>query len=231
MKAWWEHIFGVVGLGLLTAGCYIGLFASPAAFGFGDSVRIMYVHVPTAWLALLAFTVAFVCALGWLFQSRWGWDAALESSIEVGTLMGALLLVQGSLWGRTTWGVYWDWDPRLTSSAVLVVSFLGIIALRGFVDDPDQRARWSSVATILAFVDVPIVYFSVKWWKTLHQPMSSSQTVDSVLLVPLGLNTLAFLCLGTWFMVRRWRVAYEDRMREVAPPVDAAPPLRTLEGT
>lgn len=230
MKTWWEHIFGVLGLGLLAVGSYIGLFESPAALGFGDSVRIMYVHVPTAWLALLAFTVAFVCALGWLFQSRWGWDAALEASIEVGTLMGALLLVQGSLWGRTTWGVYWDWDPRLTSSAVLVVSFLGIIALRGFVDDPDQRARWSAVATILAYVDVPIVYFSVKWWKTLHQPVSNTQSVDSVLLVPLGLNTFAFLFLGIWFLARRWRVAYEDRMREVAPPVEAGGPLRAAEG-
>jgi heme exporter protein C len=188
----------------------------------------MYVHVPAAWSTLLCFTAAFVCALGWLFRGRWGWDAALEATMEVGVVLGATLLALGSIWARPTWGVWWDWDPRLTSAAVMEVSFIGIIALRSFVDDPEQRARWSSVATILAYVDVPIVYFSVKWWKTLHQPFSSPQTVDSAMVLPLRINAFAFLFIAIWFVARRWRLAYAERRREVAPPPAVAPSLRVV---
>ena len=127
----------------------------------GDVQRIMYVHVPTAWNAMLALTFAFVCAVLSLWRGSWQWDTRLEAALEVGVVLSALLCMQGAIWAKPTWGVWWDWDPRLTTTAVMVFAFAGILALRQFVDDPVKRAIWSAVATIIAFVDVPIVYFSV----------------------------------------------------------------------
>src|SRR5262245_16403788 len=125
----------------------------------GDVQRIMYVHVPTAWNALLALTFAFVCAVVFLIRGGWQWDCRLEAAMEVGVVLSALLCCQGATWAKPTWGVWWDWDPRLTTTAVMVIAFAGILALRRFVDDPPRRAVWSSVAAIVAFVDVPRGYF------------------------------------------------------------------------
>ena len=135
----------------------------------GDVQRIMYVHVPTAWNAMLALTFAFACAVASLWRGGIAWDARLEAAIEVGVVLSALLCMQGAIWAKPTWGVWWDWDPRLTTTAVMVFAFGGILALRQFVDDPVKRATWSAVATVIAFADVPIVYFSVRWWNSLHQ--------------------------------------------------------------
>jgi heme exporter protein C len=145
---------GIVCLGI---GTYIGLFVAPPEELMGQVQRIMYVHVPTAWNALLAMTFAFVCAIVFLFNSDWKWDERMEAAIEVGVVLAFLLCCQGSIWAKPTWGVWWDWDPRLTTTAVLLFAFLGILALRKFVDDPVRRAIWSAVATIIAYVDVPIV--------------------------------------------------------------------------
>ena len=150
-----------------------GLFGAPAEQYMGEVQRIMYVHVPTAWNAMLVLTFAFACALAFLFTNRWTWDNHLEAALEVGVVFSVLLCAQGSMWAKPTWGVWWDWDPRLTTTAVMVFAFGGILALRAFVDDPVKRAVWSSVACIVAFADVPIVYFSVRWWKSLHQMQSS----------------------------------------------------------
>lgn len=218
MKFAWEHAVGIVGAVLLLIGSYIGLVIAPPDRFMGDVMRIMYVHVPAAWIALLCFTASFVAAIGWLFRATWGWDAALEATIEVGVVLAGLLLALGSIWARPTWGVWWDWDPRLTSVAVMELAFIGIIALRGFVDDAEQRARWSSVATIIAYANVPIVYFSVKWWKTLHQLQSSPETVDAYMVLPLRINAFAMLFIAIWFIARRWRVARIRRTSELFQP-------------
>lgn len=218
MKKNWELPIGLLGLLLFLVGCYDGLFIAPPERFMGDVYRIMFVHVPAAWAALLCFCAAFLAALGWLIRGSWAWDAALEATVEAGVVLGALLLALGSLWARPTWGVWWDWDPRLTSMAVLEIAFIGVIALRGFVDDPEQRARWSSVATILASINTPIVYFSVKWWKTLHQPMSSSDSVDPAMRIPLLINAFALMFIATWLCVRRWRIAMVERESELSGP-------------
>ena len=128
----------ILGLGIifLAIGSYIGLFVAPPEALMGQVQRIMYVHVPTAWNALLAMTFAFVCAIVFLFKSDWKWDARMEAAIEVGVVLAFLLCCQGAIWAKPTWGVWWDWDPRLTTTAVLLFAFLGILALRKFVDDP-----------------------------------------------------------------------------------------------
>src|SRR5579872_7045816 len=208
----------IVGALLLVAGSYYGLAISPPEEHMGDVQRILYVHVPTAWSALLVLTFAFVCAVAFLITGRWKWDHRLDASIEMAVVLCFLLSVQGSIWAKPTWGVWWDWDPRLTTTAVLIFAFAGILALRRFVDDPVKRAVWSAVATIIASVDVPIVYYSVRWWNSLHQMQSSPSTVSSQFYLPLRLNAFGILFLMTGFIMLRARIASQRIATELAPP-------------
>ncbi len=199
-------------------GSYWGLFIAPPEKFMGEVQRIMYVHVPTAWNWMLAVIFCLLTAVAFLFTNNLKWDARLDAGLEVGSLLAFLLCVQGSIWAKPTWGVWWDWDPRLTSVAVLLVAFLGVITLRRFVDDPRKRAIWSSVATIIAAVDLPIVYMSVKWWNSLHQAQSSPDTVSSVFYIPLRVNAFAILFLMTGFIMLRARIASMRLAHEIAPP-------------
>jgi heme exporter protein C len=212
------YIFLALGILCLLVGSYIGLFVAPPEHFMGNVQRIMYVHVPTAWNAMLAMTFAGICAIAFLFTNDWKWDARMEGGIEVGVLLAFLLCCQGAIWAKPTWNVWWDWDPRLTTTAVLLFAFLGILALRRFVDDPVKRAVWSSVATIIAYVDVPIVYFSVKWWNSLHQLQSSPATVSKAFHLPLRLNAFGVLFVMTAFIMLRARIASLRLEQELAPP-------------
>ena len=186
---------------------------------------------PTAWVGLLTYLVAFIAAIGALATGRAAWDAMVEASVEVGLLLNVLLLVQGSLWAKPTWGVYWTWDPRLTTCAIMVVAFGVVLGLRKQIDEPARRLTISSAATIVAFVNVPIVYLSVKWWRTLHQPYSSPETVDSAMVTPLRIAAFGMLFLATGFVVRRWRQVSERLSIEVQAPdlPDAPRPLHVEE--
>jgi heme exporter protein C len=212
------YLIGLGGL-LLLFGSYRGLAVAPPETFMGDVQRIMYVHVPTAWNGMLALTFAFVCAVAFLFGGRWKWDDRMEAAIEVGVVLSTLLCIQGSIWARPTWGVWWDWDPRLTTTAVLVFLFAGILALRRFVDDPVKRATWSAVATIIASADVPIVYYSVRWWNSLHQVQSTPSTVSSVFHLPLRVNAFGVLFLMIGLITLRTRLAALRRRGEMAPPL------------
>ncbi len=215
----WEHWIGMLGLLLLIAGQYSGLFVSPPEREMGEIVRILYVHVPAAWLTMVTFTIAFVAALGHISTGRAGWDWLVEACCEVGVLLNLLLLMLGSIFARPTWGVWWDWDPRLTSSAVMMLTFIGVLVLRSAVDDSDRRALWSSVATIVAYVNIPVTYFSVRWWRSLHQVQSSPDTVSDMMVGILRLNAFAFLFITIWFLARRWRIAKKLAAAETAPPL------------
>jgi heme exporter protein C len=218
------YALGALGVLLLLWGSYWGLFAAPREAYMGDVQRIMYVHVPTAWNALLALTFAFACALASLFRGGWRWDARLEAAMEVGVVLSILLCMQGATWAKPTWGVWWDWDPRLTTTAVMVFAFAGILALRHFVDDPVKRAVWSAVATIVAYVDVPIVYFSVKWWNSLHQLQSTPQTVSKAFHWPLRINAFGILFLMSAMIALRAKTAALRLQGELAPPLPRAEP-------
>ncbi len=207
-----------IAVAFLVLGTYFGLFVAPPEQFMGEVQRIMYVHVPTAWNALLAMTFAFACAIFYLFNGDWKWDALMEGSIEVGVILAFLLCCQGAIWAKPTWGVWWDWDPRLTTTAVLLFAFLGILALRKFVEDPVKRGVWSSVATIIAYVDVPIVYFSVRWWNSLHQLQSNPNTVSKPFWIPLRANAFGILFLMTAFILLRARVSKLRLEHELAPP-------------
>jgi len=217
--------FGVL---LLLAGSTWGLAFAPREMHMGDVQRIMYVHVPTAWNAMLVLTFAFGCALMFLFRGGWQWDSRMEAAVEGGVVLSVLLCMQGATWAKPTWGVWWDWDPRLTTTAVLVFLFAGVLALRRFVDDPVKRATWSAVAVIIASADVPIVYYSVRWWNSLHQLQSSPQTVSTAFHWPLRINAFGVLFLMIGLISMRTRAA-ELRLRgELAPPLPEPSPTSGL---
>ena len=223
--------FALMGLGavLLCIGSYLGLFVAPSESYMGDVYRIMYVHVPTAWNTMLAFTFAFGAALAFLIKGEFKWDARLEAAVEVGVMMAGLLCLQGSIWAKPTWGVWWDWDPRLTTTAVMFFAFVGILALRRFVEDPVKRATWSAVATIVAYADVPIVYFSVRWWNSLHQMQSSPETVSRAFLIPLRTNAFGVLFLMAGLITVRTRIAALRLRQEMAPPLPEPAPALAAE--
>jgi heme exporter protein C len=212
------YVLLTIGVLLLLAGSYIGLAVAPAEQYMGNVQRIMYVHVPTAWNWMLAILFSFGSAIVFLFKNDLKWDNRLEGGLEVGTLLAFLLCCQGAIWAKPTWGVWWDWDPRLTTTAVLLFASLGILALRKFVEDPVKRAVWSSVATIIASVDLPIVYYSVKWWNSLHQQQSSPETVSSQFHVPLRVNAFGILFLMIAFIMIRTRIAAYRMQHELAAP-------------
>lgn len=224
----WDRASLVLGLLLLVTGHGLGLFWAPPEAMMGDVGRILYVHVPTAWVALVTFLVAFVAAIGSLWSGRLRWDAAVESAAEVGVLLNGLLLVQGSIWARPTWGVWWSWDPRLTTTAVMMISFAVVLLLRRVIDEPGRRQVVSGVATIVAFVNVPIVYMSVKWWRTLHQPMSSPETVDSMMVLPLRIAAFGMLFLAIGMMGLRGRIALRA-LRDEAEAPELPPERARLE--
>lgn len=214
----WPFVVAGLGFLLLLGGSIWGLCYAPREVYMGEVQRIMYVHVPTAWNAMLVLTFAFACALVSLLRGGWAWDARLEAAVEAGVVMSALICIQGSIWARPTWGVWWDWDPRLTTTAVLLFAFGGILALREFVDDPVKRAVWSAVAVVIAYVDVPLVYFSVRWWNSLHQLQSTPETVSRAFHWPLRVNAFGVLFLMTGVIALRARVALLRRESELAPP-------------
>jgi heme exporter protein C len=222
-----EHLLLLVGLTLFGIGSYLGLVEAPPERYMGEVGRILYIHVPTAWIGLLTFTLAFVFAILILWLRELRWDDALVGLLEVGVVFASMLLIQGSIWAKPTWGVFWTWDPRLTTSAIMLVSFLGVLALRAFVKDPPRRARWTAVGTIIAFIDVPIVYFSIKWWRTLHQPFSSPETVASSMVWPMRINAVALLAIAAWLVIRRARLA---RARRRALETAAPAPSNLMAG-
>jgi heme exporter protein C len=205
---------GIGGLVLLLIGSIMGLFYAPAERHMGDVARIIYVHVPTAWVAMVCFTIAFVLAIVSLWKGSERADARMTGAVEVGVVLNGLLLLQGMLWGKPTWGVWWDWDVRLTTSLVMFLLFAGILALRSFIDEPVRRANWSAVATIVAFVDVPLVYFCVRWWRSLHQVQSSPETIDPAMVLPLRINAFAMLFLALWLIHQRASLELTRRARE-----------------
>ena len=205
-------LWGVIVLAALIGGQLYGFLESPPDRDMGNLQKIMYVHVPAAWAAFIAFFVVFVASIVYLWTGRPKHDLIAASAAEVGALLTALTLALGSIWGRPTWGVWWTWDPRLTSTAVLLVVFVGYLALRSFTDDYERRARWSAVVGVLGFLNVPVVYLSVRWWRSIHQVQSSPSTVDTTFAWGLRINAIAFLLLMIYFIRERYRAAAMEHL-------------------
>ncbi len=212
-------VFGGIGLAMLAVGQYLGLFWSPPEAEMKEVGRILYVHVPAAWVAMMTFTISFLSGLGFLFTGRRAYDWMVESSCEVGVVLTALLITLGSIFARNTWGVWWSWDPRLTASAVMLVSYVGILFLRSVVSDPDRRAMLSAAATVISFINVPIVYFVVRYLPSLHQMQSTPETVDNSMVFVLRTNSFAFMFLAVFFLGLRYQIAKRRGLGELPEPL------------
>jgi heme exporter protein C len=211
-------------LGWLTA-AMLGL-GLVAAFGYapreatqGNVQRIMYLHVPSVLTAYLAFALVLVGSVGYLATRRVAWDRLAAAAGELGVLFTGLTIVSGSIWGKPTWGTWWTWDARLTSTAVLFLVYAGYLLLRGMVEEPEQRARYAAVVGIIGAANIPIVHFSVTWWRALHQPATIlgpqpapiAPSIKAALLV----NVVAFALLFLYFLGRRLEIA---RLEDEAAP-------------
>ena len=209
------RILGLIAPVALIAAQAFGILSSPPDRDMGHLQKIMYVHVPAAWNAFIAFFIVFVASVRYLWTKEERHDLLAASAAEAGAVLTALTLMLGSIWGRPTWGVWWTWDARLTSTAVLLMIFVSYLALRAFTDDPERRARWSAAVGIFGALNVPIVYMSVRWWRTIHQVQSSPSTVDPAYAWGLRLNAIAVLLLLIYFVAKRYEIARIERLVEV----------------
>ncbi len=180
---------------LIGAGLYLALFVSPADYQQGDSVRIMYVHVPSAWMAMFIYTVIAAASASSLIWRHPLADLVAKASSPIGACFTFLALATGSLWGKPMWGAWWVWDARLTSVLVLFFLYLGHMALMGAFDNAARGARAAAILALVGFVNVPIIKFSVEWWSTLHQP-SSVLRLDGPSIHPSMLWPLLAMGLG-----------------------------------
>jgi heme exporter protein C len=194
---------------LFSLGLYLGLVASPADYQQGETVRMMYVHVPSAWMALFCYTgLAAACAVALIWKHPLA-ELAAKATAPIGASFTFLALVTGSLWGKPMWGAWWVWDARLTSMLVLLFLYLGYMALNNAFDDPGRGAKSSSILALVGFVNVPIIKFSVDWWNTLHQPASvvkmDGPAIHSSILAPLLVMSVAFTTYYLWVLLIRIR--------------------------
>jgi heme exporter protein C len=201
-------------LGAMTAivlfcGLYLSLFVAPADYQQGDSVRIMFLHVPCAWIALSCYTFMTLASFGTLVFRHPLADVAAKACAPIGAVFTFVCLVTGSLWGKPMWGAWWVWDARLTSVLILFIMYLGLIALWTALEDFTRAARSVAVLTIAGFINIPIIKFSVNWWNTLHQPASvlrlEGPAIHSSLLTPLLVMAFAFTLLFIVLLLLRMR--------------------------
>ncbi len=184
---------------LLGIGLYLSLFVAPPDYQQGETVRIMFVHVPAAWLAMFGYMLIAVAALGTLIWRHPLADVAAKTAAPIGATFTFIALVTGSLWGKPMWGTYWVWDARLTSMLILFLLYLGLIALWQAIEEPGRAGRAAAILALVGAINIPIIKFSVDWWNTLHQPASvfraGGSTIDASLLTPLFVMAAGFTAL------------------------------------
>lgn len=218
-----ERLLGALAATGAAATLVLGLAVAPADAVQGQAQRLMYVHVPAAWVAYLAFAWVLVASVASLARRSAAWDRRAQAAAELGVGLTALAIALGSLWGRPVWGVWWAWDPRLVTTAVLLLVYVGYLGVRGLSDDPSLNARRAAVVGIIGFVNVPVVHFSVVWWRTLHQPPTvlrpegPQEAIAPAMLAALLTGVVTFTLGAAWLYLRRLR-----SLALAAPPDDAA---------
>lgn len=232
----WTRL-GAVATTTAAAAAVLSLVAAPPDAIQGQAQRLMYVHVPAAWTAFLMFFVVAAASVAVLTRGGRRWDALARACAELGVGMTALAIAEGSMWGQSAWGTWWTWDPRLVTTAFMLLLYVGYLTVRGLPGEPGRRARRSAVLGLAAFAVVPVVHFSVLWFRTIHQPPTllrpdvSAPPIEPLMLAALLTSVLAFTTTALWF-VRRRVAALVDVPADtpVAPPADkpaAAEPGRT----
>jgi heme exporter protein C len=202
---------GWLALLALLAGLGMAFGYAPREAVQGNVQRIMYVHVPAVLTAYLAFGLVLIGSIGYLASARMGWDRLAAAAAELGVLFTGITIASGSIWGRPTWGTWWTWDARLTSTAILFLVYAGYLLLRAMVEEPERRGRFAAVVGIVGAANIPIVHFSVKWWRALHQPSTILGPEPSPIAAPMALallaNWVAFTLLFAYFLARRVEIA------------------------
>ena len=190
--------FGIPAAILFVAGLYVGFFVAPTDFQQGDAYRIIFIHVPAAWMGMMLYVLmAAYAGIGWAFNARLA--SMMASSLSItGAMFTFLSLVTGSLWGKPTWGTWWVWDARLTSELILLFLYFGFMALQAAIDDPRRADKAGAVLALVGVVNIPIIYFSVKWWNTLHQGASVSLTKAPTMAATM-LTGMVVMAFGFWF--------------------------------
>jgi heme exporter protein C len=194
---------------LLTAGLYQGLFVAPPDYQQGESVRIMFIHVPAAWMSMLIYVVmAGAGAIGLIWNVKLA-DVAARACAPIGASFTLLALATGSLWGKPMWGTWWAWDARITSELILLFLYMGFMALQASIDDPKRAARAAAILALIGVVNIPVIHFSVEWWNTLHQPASVTRfgkpAIHISLLIPLLVMAIAFKTYFVTVLLLRMR--------------------------
>ena len=208
-----KGILGATALVFVIAGLYWGLIKAPPDAFQGDSQRIMYLHIPSILIAYLSFFLVFVGSCLYLWKREPRDDNLAQAAAEIGVLFTALTIIEGSIWGRPTWGVWWTWDARLTLTAILLLIFIGYLMLRALIDDESRAASSAAILGIIGFLDIPLIHMSVYWWRTLHQPPSILrpdkapwENIHPELLTALAINFAAFLLLFFYLLSLRLRL-------------------------
>lgn len=201
-----DRALGGAALAASSAALLLALAVAPPDAVQGQAQRLMYVHVPAAWLAYVCFATVLVASIAYLLRRDPVWDRRAQAAAELGVGMTALAIALGSLWGRPVWGTWWVWDPRLVTTTVLLLVYAGYLSVRGLGDDAATGARRAAAVGIVSFVNVPVVHFSVVWWRTLHQPATvlspDPAPMDGRMAAALLVAVVAFT-LGGWLVVRR----------------------------
>jgi heme exporter protein C len=220
---------------ILAVGLYLSFFVAPADYQQGETVRIMFIHVPSAWLAMFCYTLIAVSAIGSLIWRHPLADVSAKAAAPIGAAFTLLALVTGSLWGKPMWGAYWVWDARLTSVLILFFLYLGLMALWQSIEEPSRAGRAAAILAIVGFINIPIIKFSVDWWNTLHQPASvmriDGPTIHPSLLTPLMVMALGFTCLFVWLHFKAMRAEILRRRVEtmIVTRVGQAATLKAAE--
>ncbi len=230
-------------IGFFLAGLYYSLLSSPSDYQQGETVRIMYIHVPAAWMAMFCYTAMAMAAAVELIWKHPVASLAASATAPIGACFTFLALFTGSLWGKPMWGTWWVWDARLTSVLILFFLYLGYMALSNAFDDNARGGKASNILALVGFVNIPIIKFSVDWWNTLHQPASvikmDGPAIHSSMLIPLILMALAFKAFYIWVLLMRIRGKINEgkiralRLHQVhgAPPIHTPAPNTVMEGS
>lgn len=208
----------VGGLAILGA-AVMALLVAPAAAGLtADETyaqRIIYFHVPSAWVSMLAFAVTLIGSIGYLATSKRRWDTLALSSAEIGLVFTVAATASGSIWAKPAWNTWWTWDPRLTTYTIVFLLYISYFMLRGAMEDPARRARFAAVYGIFAFISVPITFFSIRWWKTIHPVLIDAKNFG----LSSGMMPVFFFCLTAftiyYFVLLRYRLRLEQTREEV----------------
>ena len=213
----WLSLVGMAGTAVLVFG-----FTPPDAL-MGFSQKIMYLHVPSVWVTYLSFFIVFFCSVGYLWKRSSGFDLVARAAAEIGLIFCGLGIITGAIWGRPTWGTYWVWDARLTTTLLLFLIYVGYLVLRAFSDPGEKQARMAAIIGIVGFLDIPLIHLSVQWWRTLHQPTTVFKVGaggEAKPAMPPELLTPLFISLGVmtlfYAFLLLYRLDIETRHEDLA---------------